>query len=112
MNIKQKLMLCVFVCSLVQPVLGAWTYGVRDCGQWINRKKDVYAELAITGWLAGYMSGLSRMHALNGRKDDPLRKATSADQIFLWMDNYCQKNPLNDLVDGGDDLFLELMKKQ
>jgi hypothetical protein len=112
MYIKKVLIFLFIACSLLQPVLGAWTYGVRDCGQWINRKKDAYSELAITGWLAGYMSGLSQMHALNGRKDDPLKKATSADQIFLWMDNYCQKNPLNDLVDGGDALFLELMKKQ
>jgi hypothetical protein len=112
MKINQKLVLFVFACSLVQPVFGAWTYGARDCGEWLTRKKDPYAELAITGWLTGYMSGLNAMHELNGRKDDPLKKATSAQQIFIWMDNYCQKDPLNNISDGGDALFIELMKRR
>ncbi len=111
MKIKQVLIIWVFVTSLVQPVFGAMTYGVRDCGGWINRGKNDYERLAVEGWLSGYMTGLSIMRELNGKKDNPLGKV-SADQIYLWMNNYCQKNPLNDLVDGGSDLFLELMKKQ
>jgi hypothetical protein len=87
-------------------------YGVRDCGEWISRKKNDYAELSITGWLLGYMSGLSSMYELNGHKNNPLKKATSADQINLWMDNYCLKNPLSNISEGGDELFIELIKKQ
>jgi hypothetical protein len=86
--------------------------GTRDCGEWINRKKNVYAELATEGWMAGYLSGLNVLHALNGNKDNPLSKITSADQIHLWMDNYCQKNPLSNVSDGGDALFIELIKKK
>jgi len=96
----------------MQPAFGTRLYGTRDCGQWINRQKNDYAELAIGAWLTGYMSGLSSMHALSGRKDDPLKKTSSADQIYLWMDNYCRKNPLSDISEGGDELFFELIQKQ
>lgn len=112
MKTKQLLILWVFVGSLAQPVFGAGTFGARDCGEWINRKKNVYEELATEQWLNGYMSGLSMMHAANGWKDNPLGKINSAAQTRLWMDNYCQKNPLSEVVDGGTALFLELMKKK
>lgn len=114
MNMKNKrpLMLLLLACCLAQPVFGAKIYGVRDCGEWINRKKNPYSELAVEAWLAGYMSGLSVMHHLNGNKNDPLGKTNSVDQIFLWMDNYCQKNPLSDIPDGGNALFIELMKRK
>lgn len=109
MKNKRPLMLLLLACCLAQPVFGAKVYGVRDCGEWINRKKNVYSELSVQAWLAGYMSGLSMAHPLN---DNPLGKTNSVDQIFLWMDNYCQKNPLNDISDGGDALFIELMKRK
>ena len=112
MQIKQKLILCVFACSLVQPVFGATAIGARDCGEWTNRKKDKFAALSAQGWLGGYMCGLNAMHEYSGNKDNPLSKITSTDQIYLWMDNFCLKNPLANIADGGDALFIELMKKK
>jgi hypothetical protein len=112
MKIKQRLILCVVACSLVQPVFGQTTFGNRDCGVWINRKKNNFSELGATSWLNGYMSGLNVMHKLNGHKDNPLDKVNSVDQIHLWMDNYCQKNPLSNVSDGGDALFVELMTRR
>jgi hypothetical protein len=35
----------------------------------------------------------------------------SANQVFLWMDNYCKTNPLKTVGDGGWVLFKELRKK-
>jgi hypothetical protein len=101
-----------FACSLLQPVFGATTVGARDCGEWLNRKKNDYEELASNSWLTGYMSGISVMHELNGNKDNPLKKVNSAEQIRLWMDNYCQKNPLSNVFNGGANLFIELMQSK
>ncbi len=55
------------------------------------------------------MSGLSS--GIEDVKNDPLQKITSTAQIFLWMDNYCAKNPLKNVSNGGNILFYELSGK-
>ena len=50
-----------------------------------------------------------RLAAASGT--DALRD-TDAASIELWMDNYCKANPLKRVDDGGDDLFIELKKRQ
>ena len=81
------------------------TFGVRDCGQWLSAKTE-----ARKAWVVGYMTGLNAMHWLNKSKPpDPLGKINSVEQIYIWMDNYCQKNPLKETSDGGIALFIELM---
>ncbi len=82
------------------------TFGVRDCGQWLSGKTD-----GRKAWVVGFMSGLNVMHSLNNNKDDPLGKINSVEQIYAWMDNYCQKNPLKETDEGGVTLLLELMGK-
>ena len=32
--------------------------------------------------------------------------SVSPDQVFLWMDNYCQKAPLSDAIRGAEALLL------
>lgn len=111
MKIKQMLILCVFACSLVHPVFGATTYGVIDCGEWINKKKNGDDLFART-WLLGHMSGLNVWNEFIDPNDDPLSRTKSADQIFLFIDNYCLKNPRSNVSAAGVGLFLELMKKK
>ncbi len=96
-------------CLFGQPVFGqAYTYfGMPDCGQWINNKKP-----SDRVWLFGFMSGLNSMYTLRTKDGgDPLDSLSSAEQIVVWMDNYCQKNPLKKVGEGAADLFVELMKK-
>ena len=82
-------------------------FGVPDCGEWINQASN-----PKKGWLLGYMSGLNTLHDVeNLKSEDPLKKLNSADQIFLWMDNYCKTNPLKNVGLGGWELFKELRKK-
>jgi len=109
MKTKIALSLIVLFLNSKQPVFaqGVTVLGVIDCGQWVSHSKQ---STAHRSWLTGYMSGLSRMHQLNGNKGDPLERLNSSEQLFLWMDNYCQKNPLERVSTGGIDLFIELMK--
>jgi hypothetical protein len=100
----------LLLCNSAQAV--GTSFGDRDCGQWINRKSNITNKIYQEAWIAGYMTGLSSMNYLNKYEDDPLGKINSAEQIFLWMDNYCQKNPLQNLVTGGADLFIELKNKK
>ena len=93
----------VIVSSLGQPAFGQAYFGATDCGKWISEK-----HATDRGWLLGYMSGLNFMFKVSGGKTDPLNTVDSASQIFIWMDNYCQKNPLSKVTKGGNDLFIEL----
>jgi hypothetical protein len=61
------------------------------------------------------MSGLNMMYGVQSstkEDDDPLKSINSAQQIYAWMDNYCQKKPLESTHQGGFELYLELMKKR
>jgi len=108
-NKKIAIVLTTFA-FLTQPVFGQTSFGTRDCGRWVKRIDSSQTKLAAEGWLAGYMSGMNLVGVANGNKD-VLEKVNSLDQINLWMDNYCNNNPLNSASDGAIILFLELSRK-
>ncbi|VTU43077.1 hypothetical protein E5P1_00428 (plasmid) [Variovorax sp. PBL-E5] len=58
----------------------------------------------MSGWLLGYLSGLSMRHE---PPNDPLADL-SPEQANLWMDKFCRENPLSNLQIGGSRLFSEL----
>ncbi len=110
---KVKKLFIVLVTSLIfiQPAVSQKApnianFGVSDCGQWVANSKSNFA---IRTWLVGFMSGLNAGIATS--TNDPLDKINSAEQIFLWMDNFCQKNPLKTVADGGNALYFELRTK-
>jgi hypothetical protein len=107
-DMKTKLVITMLflACNLGQSVFSQTMFGDVDCGVWLNKKR-----MPDRAWVLGYLSGLNTMHELNGNSNNPLSKVNSAEQIYVWMDNYCQKNPLNTVGDGGFQLFIELMKK-
>ena len=95
--------LAVGVCA---SAIGApfTSFGAPDCGQWVNSPS-----LPRKGWLLGFMSGLSAQHAdFRPSAKDPLDRVSSADQIYVWMDNYCKANPLKSVSNAGLELFDEL----
>jgi hypothetical protein len=97
---------------LTQPVFGQVIFGNSDCGQWVNSKTE-----GRKAWVMGFMSGMSMAtHYFGTPADiqangDWLNKLNSADQIFLFIDNYCQKNPLRRVESAGVALYLELISK-
>lgn len=109
-TLKIKNLLLATAISLVFANLAHayTTYGAYDCGEWVSESKS---NASMRTWLLGFMSGLSAMHELNDKNDNPLNKINSSKQIYVWMDNFCQKNPLKTLSSAGVDLFIELIKK-
>ena len=106
---KTKLFLSLMLsCSFCLPAVSGEVvgFGTSDCGQWVANSKSNFS---IRSWLLGYMSGLN--YGLSNEKNDALNKVNSAEQIFLWMDNFCTKNPLKRVSQGGNELFDELSKK-
>ena len=108
MRNNRPLVLLILACCLAQPAFGAKVFGIPDCGEWVRNSRERPADRA---WLLGYVSGISFMHEIFGKTDDPLGKLSSANQVYVWMDNYCQKNPLKNVADGAEALFVELRQK-
>ncbi len=95
--------------SLLSPAQAISTArGIIDCGKWVSGSK-INPELKA--WLLGYMSGLSMMYDQIDESSDPFGKINSAEQLYLWMDNYCQTNPLSNVLVGGSNLFNALKDK-
>lgn len=107
MKAKSKKWLLTILLTLPLLSQGQTAFGAPDCGQWVkdsttNRK----------AWLMGYMSGLNVAHELSDSKPkDPLNKMRSAEQAFLWVDNYCRANPMRTVAFAGWELFQELKNK-
>lgn len=78
-------------------------FGEPDCGKWVES-----STATRKAWLLGYLSGMNTMDATKG---DALEQLQSAEQAFLWMDNYCRANPLNGMSNGAVALFFELTKR-
>lgn len=88
----------------VLPSYGQTIIGTFDCGQWVNKHSPVQ-----NAWLMGYLSGINFANARINY--DPLGAVSSADQVIVWMDNYCRKNPLTELDRAAFVLYMELEQK-
>ena len=94
----------LFACT---GAMGQTVFGQPDCGQWIKNPLPTHK-----AWILGYISGLNTVHVIEKQKPaDPLDKVSSADQIYLWIDNYCKSNPLNKGSQAAWELFMELKTK-
>ena len=107
---KYAIMVLALLCVLARPTAaqnGLLLPGFDDCGTWIERRtgNDVrlrqLSERSVVAGLTG-MSLASRpiMDFWSSEKG----KLTTS-QVFLWMDNYCRKNPLKSVLDGVMKLF-------
>ena len=102
MNIKTILIIILLLGNSTLATADPKTYwGDYDCAEWF--KKKTFAK----PWLLGFLTGNNLSQPI-----DYLKKLNSAEQAFLWMDNYCQKTPLSTVGEGGVELYLELMIKK
>jgi hypothetical protein len=96
----------VFACVIPSTAQAVILIAPTDCGNWVKDRKD-------NGWLTranqanllGYLSGLAM-----ARNKDFLRN-TSNQSLFLWIDKYCQDNPLSNVYEGGLELSYVLQEK-
>src|SRR4030088_1316758 len=71
-----------------------------SCGAWTKKERSNYTSRA---WILGYLSGV------NTSSGPDFLERVDAAAIFAWIDNYCQKNPLDDIADAVHRLQLVLM---
>ena len=72
--------------------------GFSTCGTW-SKSQD---HQLFMSWTNGYLSGLSVARQRN------VLKSVDFAAIEAWMNNYCQANPLDKVIDAATALFDEL----
>jgi hypothetical protein len=92
-----------------QTVLGE---GTQSCERWSFERPSggggVSADgVAMFSWVLGYLSGANGEQ----KRFDFLRRTDSAG-VLAWMNNYCEKNPLNKIYQGADELEAELRSRK
>jgi len=112
--------LTVLALTFTMPVMAAdkneeyGTYGIT-CGAWVEARKELESGKenvflnALGGdilqlWFAGYVT------AFNSHVDDVYDILGSTDwvSVNLWMDKYCQENPLSNVSSGMEEITGEL----
>ena len=118
-----RLMLIVFAIgfSSNSNAVPYTVMGVRSCGNWnedraeqsraeqSNSRLDVLNSIIVvlpdTAWLMGYLSGIAESEKKNFLEN------VSGESLIFWINNYCQKNPLDKLDDAANVLVKELIKR-
>ena len=84
-------------------------FGSSDCGQWLNQPTSS-RKACLVGFLSGQNATFNMVK--DDRVKDPLERLNSAEQAFVWMDNYCRANPLKRVDEGAQVLFVELLNQK
>lgn len=104
----------IFVLSALIILLSmpqAWatvTVNKPSCGVWVEWRKSTndYKKLLIQEFVVGELSGLSlgssrEFWGVDGHQLD-------YSTVYLWMDQYCEKNPLSSITEGVEQLFINV----
>lgn len=80
--------------------------GKFSCGSWVKARVDKdWETLVQRSWLHGFLTGIaieSKHNFLSG---------TDSDSIALWVDGFCNANPLEDVGTAGIVLAAELKQR-
>ena len=89
-------------------VLGA---GNSSCGTWLDNREadddDPWETIIDSQWVNGYLTGRQDGEA-SGLTEQQTSDAAARN---IWLDNYCQANPLDDLTDAARGLWHELASR-
>ena len=107
---KTRFLTTLLILALINCSSFAGEYvsmsGNIPCGDWLKeRKTEEFKRVVYENRLMAYLSGVA-----SGTGIDIL-KELSNNSAYFWIDNYCQKNPLETVYEGAGELAVELKKK-
>lgn len=85
------------------PIKGA---GATTCGDWLKDRKNetYYPQL---NWVLGFISSYN-YYVYVGKNENGVFGNADFSFVSTWMDNYCQKNPEQNIFAGAVKLMAEL----
>jgi len=96
-----SLALALTLASGISAGQRIWVETAEDCGEWVKARKLKRSsphEARLVGLIDGMAIG--RVIEIWKAQGNPMSK----EQAYLWMDKYCQSNPLSLVVTGADVL--------
>jgi hypothetical protein len=91
------LLAVVLLMGVAEAVTVVGGVGTEACASWIVARRDHQA-FGYEQWLLGYLSGVGDVHTA---RLDPLN-GIAVDEIWAWVDHYCQAHPLDHIVRAGE----------
>jgi hypothetical protein len=113
-NYFKKIASIVLVIFLLHPTYSnsqqrLANFGAVDCGLWLkdtDQMKSLYK-----AWLLGFLTGVN-LSDTKVVKFNFLAGLNSGQQAVVFVDNYCQKNPLKNTIDAAMTLIFDLEKQK
>ncbi|MGH9785478.1 MAG: hypothetical protein ACRD88_14975 [Terriglobia bacterium] len=99
-----SLMLVLVLASGMSAGQRMWVETAEDCAEWVKARKLKRSsphEARLVGLLDGMAIG--RMTEIWKAQGSSMSK----EQVYSWMDKYCQANPLSRIVIGAEELANE-----
>ena len=101
---------CASIADTTRPP--AAVAGLYTCGDWYAARqgRGEYSLEIQVSWFGGFITA----HNIYGNPPEPTMIAAPENDVILWLDTYCHKNPANNLVQaatayvvakGGRDAF-------
>jgi hypothetical protein len=79
-------------------------FGTQSCGFWVaEEKKDSSRYRGMQHWFTGFVTGIGYSGVFE-------LKETDSSAMGLFVTNYCNENPLDDVSDGARALVQALKK--
>ena len=107
----------ILIIALALVSTGAWGYtsqgaGTDGCGKYVAEKqKNSITHYKEIAWVQGFITGGNSERERNGG-DSQIAKEVGAESIALWLENYCQENPLRSLTEATEALVEELKTRE
>lgn len=99
--VASGVLLAVNVATATQEYVVYGRGGTTSCGTWLLEKNTANGEHNLS-WVLGFVSGFGAGKNL---------KKTDIAGLQLFIDQYCTKNPLEDLVVATEELGRTLRQK-
>ena len=96
---KKLLLIAILISTNTTYAQGLWIEGSVDCGVWVKARKADRAQY-FEHYLMGVVNGLVLGAAINIWREDEGNNV-SRDQLYLWMDGWCQRHPLSSIHIGA-----------
>ncbi len=94
---KLLLIALLAMANTVNAQDGVWIEGVFDCGLWAKARK-ANSSVALEHLLIGTVNGMAWGSGVDLWRTQ--RGLVTRDQLYLWMDGWCLKHPLESVFAG------------
>lgn len=110
MRARAMIAACLAPLMLITPahstdnrytILGA---GGASCGKWIS---DQAMRSFFESWLLGYLTAVN-VDLASANVDGDVTGNVDSDGVYLWITNYCQTHPLDDISTAAIELVIDL----